>query len=200
MIDTIFLFCFWPSFNEATAAGLERLRAVINTYLSICSSVLGTFIASSLIRHGKLDMIHVRSSTLPRGVAVDTVASSNIGLHDAMIIGTLAGFISTIGFYAVLPKLKLIRIHDACGVHYLYGVPGFQDYLTNLYLTGGLQRSNNIQVVYQAAALVLTLAMTIVGVFFAGALLRLLIFVQKSQYLDDEVHWYKPDEIGSVKL
>ncbi|CAF3018761.1 unnamed protein product [Rotaria sp. Silwood2] len=216
MIGTIFLFCFWPSFNGATAAGPERLRAVINTCVSICSSVLGTFIASSLVQHGKLDMIHVRSSTLAGGVAVGTVASSNIGLHGAMIIGTLAGFISTIGFYAVLPKLKLIRIHDTCGVHYLHGIPGFiagiagiivasipersgfQDHLTNLCLTGGLQRSSNIQVAYQAAALVLTLAMAIVGGLFAGALLRLPIFAQKTQYFDDEVHWHIPDEIGSV--
>ncbi|CAF3618855.1 unnamed protein product [Rotaria sp. Silwood1] len=218
MIGTIFLFCFWPSFNGATAAGPERLRAVINTCVSICSSVIGTFIASSLIRHGKLDMVHVQRSTLAGGVAVGTVASSNIGLHGAMIIGTLAGFISTLGFFAVLPKLELIRIHDTCGVHYLHGIPGimagitgiivasipersgFQDHLTNLCLTGGLQRSSNIQAAYQTAALTLTLAMAIISGLFTGALLRLPIFAQMSQYFDDEVNWHMSEETQSFKL
>ncbi|CAF3343442.1 unnamed protein product [Rotaria socialis] len=220
MIGTIFLFCFWPSFNAANTAGPERLRAVINTCVSICSSVLGTFIASSLVRRGKLDIVHVQSATLAGGVAVGTVAASNIGLHGALIIGTLAGFVSTLGFYSVLPKLEVIRIHDTCGVHNLHGIPGlmsgiagiivasipeksgFQDHLTVLCLTGGLQRSSNIQVAYQAAAVGLTLIVAIAGGLFTGVLLRLPLFSQESQYFDDKVHWHipKPEHTISLKM
>ncbi|CAF4846736.1 unnamed protein product [Rotaria sp. Silwood2] len=71
---------------------------------------------------------------------------------------------------------------------------GFQDHLTNLCLTDGLQRSSNIQAAYQAAALGLTLTIAIVSGLFTGILLRLCIFVQKSRYFDDEVNWYIPEE------
>jgi hypothetical protein len=37
-IGTMFLFCFWPSFNAGTASGEERLPTVTNTYISICPS------------------------------------------------------------------------------------------------------------------------------------------------------------------
>ncbi|CAF1668461.1 unnamed protein product [Rotaria magnacalcarata] len=220
MIGTIFLFCFWPSFNAANTDGPERLRAVINTCVSICSSVLGTFIASSLVRRGKLGIVHVQSATLAGGVAVGTVAASNIGLHGALIIGTLAGFVSTLGFHSVLPKLEVIRIHDTCGVHNLHGIPGlmsgiagiilasipeqsgFQDHLTVLRLTGGLQCSSNIQAAYQAAVVGLTLIVAIVGGLFTGLLLRLPLFSKESQYFDDEVHWHipEPEHRRSLKM
>ncbi|CAF1605442.1 unnamed protein product, partial [Adineta ricciae] len=91
IIGTMFLFCFWPSFNAGTASGVERLHAITNTYVSICASVIGAFLMSTVVRKGKLDMIHIQNSTLAGGVAVGTVATSNIGLHCAMIICTLAG-------------------------------------------------------------------------------------------------------------
>jgi ammonium transporter Rh len=99
IIGTIFLFCFWPSFNAATTSGIDRLRAVTNTYVSICASVIGAFTMSTIVGKGKLDMIHIQNSTLASGMPVGTVAPSNIGLHGAMIIGTLAG-----GFHFLLPK------------------------------------------------------------------------------------------------
>ncbi len=124
IIGTMFLFCFWPSFNAGTASGVERLHAIINTYVSICASVIGAFLMSTIVRKGKLDMIHIQNSTLAGGVAVGTVATSDIGLHGAMIIGTLAGMISVLGFHFLLPKLQRIRVHDTCGVNNLHGMPG----------------------------------------------------------------------------
>lgn len=171
IIGTMFLFCFWPSFNAGTASGIERLHAVTNTYVSICASVIGAFLMSTIVRKGKLDMIHIQNSTLAGGVAVGTVATSDIGFHGAMIIGTLAGMISVLGFHFLLPRLQRTRIHDTCGVHYLHGIPGlmagitgiiivffgnqsgFLNHLTDVCLSGGKGRTNSMQSAYQAAAL-----------------------------------------------
>ena len=72
MIGTLFLFCFWPSFNAGVAAeGAFRLRAVVNTYLSIASSVLLTYIISCLLsKDKKFDMVHIQNATLAGGVGM----------------------------------------------------------------------------------------------------------------------------------
>jgi len=214
----MFLFCFWPSFNAGTASGVERLHAITNTYVSICASVIGAFLMSTVVRKGKLDMIHIQNSTLAGGVAVGTVATSNIGFHGAMIIGTLAGVISVLGFHFLLPKLQRIRINDTCGVNNLHGMPGlmagiagiiivfvgnrsgYLNHLTDVCLSGGKQRTNNIQSGYQAAALGLTLCNAIVGGLITGAILRLPIFVQNFENFEDEPMWLLPgeDEAGNA--
>lgn len=211
IIGTMFLFCFWPSFNAGTASGIERLHAVTNTYVSICASVIGAFLMSTIVRKGKLDMIHIQNSTLAGGVAVGTVATSDIGFHGAMIIGTLAGMISVLGFHFLLPRLQRTRIHDTCGVHYLHGIPGlmagitgiiivffgnqsgFLNHLTDVCLSGGKGRTNSMQSAYQAAALGLTLCMAIVGGLITGIILRLPIFLQKYENFDDEPNWHLPE-------
>jgi ammonium transporter Rh len=211
IIGTMFLFCFWPSFNAGTAVGIERLHAITNTYVSICASVIGAFLMSTVVRKGKLDMVHIQNSTLAGGVAVGTVATLDIGFHGAMIIGTLAGMLSVLGFHFLLPKLKRIRVQDTCGVNNLHGMPGlmagfagiiiafvgnrsnYVDHLTDDCLSGGKQRTHTIQAAYQAAALGLTLCIAVVGGFLAGSILRLPIFVHKYENFEDELNWHLPE-------
>ncbi len=72
LIGTLFLFCFWPSFNAATAeSGDGRLRAIVNTYLSIASSVLLTYICSCLFsKEKKFSLNHIQYATLAGGVGM----------------------------------------------------------------------------------------------------------------------------------
>ncbi|CAF0772256.1 unnamed protein product [Rotaria sordida] len=211
MIGSIFLFCFWPSFNAGVTTGSDRIHAVTNTYISICASVIGAFLMSSLLKKNKFDMVHVQNSTLAGGVAVGTVAGSNIGLHGAMVIGTLAGMISVLGYNFVSPRLPNIRIHDTCGVNNLHGMPGlmagitgiivasigdrsgFSKHLTDTCRGGGKSRDSSTQSGFQAAALGLTLGMAIVGGLIAGMILRLPIFAQKGKDFDDEENWHLPE-------
>ncbi len=55
-IGTLFLWMFWPSFNSALIDlnfPYERQLAIINTFLSLTGSVIGTFAVSLLARGGK---------------------------------------------------------------------------------------------------------------------------------------------------
>ncbi|CAF1565721.1 unnamed protein product [Adineta ricciae] len=110
-----------------------------------------------------------------------------------------------------MEKVQHIRIHDTCGVNNLHGMPGlmagvagivivfignrsgFLDHLTDVCLSGGKQRTANIQAAYQAAALGLTLCVAIIGGLITGAVLRLPMFAKQYENFEDEPLWHLPE-------
>lgn len=124
MIGTLFLFMYWPSFNGALAADFAKQRVVVNTVLAITSSAIAAFSISRLFLQ-RLDMEVVLNATLAGGVAIGCSADLVVAGGTAMILGTIAGCISAIGFLKLGPFLKeKINLHDTCGVHNLHGMPG----------------------------------------------------------------------------
>lgn len=124
MIGTLFLWLYWPSFNSAVAVEEGQIRAIVNTYISISASCITTFIVSSMVGKGKLNMVHIQNATLAGGVAIGAIADMAIPPHVAMAIGSVAGVISTLGFEFLTDKLKEFKLHDTCGVNNLHGIPG----------------------------------------------------------------------------
>lgn len=214
MIGTLFLFCFWPSFNAGTAVGDGRLRAIVNTYISICASVILTFIISAFVGKGKEEIIHIQNATLAGGVAIGTISDKNVDLFGAMLVGSIAGAVSTLGYKYLLHLLKKIRIHDTCGVHNLHGMPGvisglagivlaampwrslYTENLSDKCLGGGLERTAAVQAGYQCAGLILVLSTAIVGGLLTGLFLRLPIFASpdNDSYFDDSLNWHVPQD------
>jgi ammonium transporter Rh len=129
MIGTLFLFCYWPSFNAALAGafgqGASMQRALVNTYLGIVCSVVAAIITSKLTHGGKLEMEIILNSSLAGGVAVGSAADIIVLPHGAMIAGFITGIVSSLGF-AYLSKFlqRTIKLHDTCGVLNLHGMPG----------------------------------------------------------------------------
>ena len=82
MIGTIFLWIMWPSFNAITTTDGQRIRAIANTFVSLCGAVVATFFMSALTKR-KLDMVHVQNSTLAGGVAIGT---GNVTLSGALAV------------------------------------------------------------------------------------------------------------------
>jgi len=124
MIGTLFLWLFWPSFNGATAPGSGQQRAVINTTISIVSSVGITFAVSTLFR-GKFGMPEIQNSTLAGGVAMGCAGSMMIHPWGAIVIGLTAGVLSTLGFIYISPLFeRTITLHDTAGIGNLHGIPG----------------------------------------------------------------------------
>lgn len=126
MIGTVFLWLYWPSFNAALAPGDDQHRAVINTYLALAAACIVAIAVSALVSNeNKIDMVHVQNATLAGGVAVGTSADMMIHPWGAMLIGSLAGALSSIGFRFITPFLATkLKIHDTCGVNNLHGMPG----------------------------------------------------------------------------
>ncbi|KAG7460783.1 hypothetical protein MATL_G00202500 [Megalops atlanticus] len=198
MIGTVFLWMFWPSFNSAIAdSGVPQFTAVVNTYFSLAACVLSAYAISSLVEHkGKLDMVHIQNATLAGGVAVGTCADMNIGPFGAMLIGFLAGIISTLGFKFLSPVLAAnLGIQDTCGVHNLHGMPGILGGLAGI-VAVALGKKEGGDAAMQAAALASSLGFALVGGAVTGFIMKLPVWGQPPDQncFDDSIYWEVPEE------
>ncbi|XP_068921873.1 ammonium transporter Rh type A isoform X2 [Petaurus breviceps papuanus] len=193
MIGTLFLWMFWPSFNSAIAdAGDHQYMAIVNTYFSLAACVLTAFAFSSLVEHrGKLDMVHIQNATLAGGVAVGTCADMAIQPYGAMLIGSIAGIVSVLGFKFLTPFFATkLRIHDTCGVHNLHGLPGVIGGIASI-VAVALGVTDKTTMTMQAAALGTSLGTAIVGGLLTGLILKIPIWGEPPDQncYDDSVYW-----------
>ena len=207
MIGTIFLWLFWPSFNGALAIGNSQHRVIINTILSLTSSCMSAFAMSKFFRK-KFNMVDIQNATLAGGVAVGSSADLVIGPSFSLLIGMIAGIMSTVGYNKIQPFLqRKLRIHDTCGVNNLHGIPGiigglsgaisasstsdelYGDNIQNIFPAMDGTRTNIEQGFYQFLALATTLGISIFGGLFTGHLLNTRCCRNQKKYFDDEDNW-----------
>ena len=221
MIGTLFLWMYWPSFNSALVDDpYDKQRTIINTYLSLVACCVTSFAVSALVnKDRKLDMVHVQNATLAGGVAVGTVANMIIQPWGALLIGTLAGIISVLGYTYLTPFLNnTLIIHDTCGVNNLHGMPAllagfagaicsrlastdtYHDSLTSVFEARD-HRTSAKQSVYQLIAVVVTLGISIVSGLITGFIVSQKIFDPPGpdQVYDDESYWEKPVKEASQR-
>ncbi|NXE50113.1 RHL protein, partial [Casuarius casuarius] len=125
MLGTVFLWVFWPSFNSVLAVK-DKNTIIYNTYLALAVSAVTAFALSVMTtKDGKLRMTHIHSATLAGGVTIGYAAHSIQHPWIAMILGLLAGVIAILGSHCLQRCLNpVLRIHDASGVHFTFGLPG----------------------------------------------------------------------------
>lgn len=220
MIGTIFLWMFWPSFNGALSdalAGGQRQRVIINTVLAIAASCTTAFAFSKYLGHGgKFEMEHIQNATLAGGVAVGSSSDLVIGPWGAVLIGILAGAVSTTGYLYMGSFLEeTFGIYDTCGVHNLHGMPGLMGAIFGAISAAAASEEaygENIQTIFagrakadgsccsktageqggvQISALLITLAFSIVGGLITGKFIKWAFPAQKLGY-QDEPHWDVP--------
>uniref|UniRef100_A0A7S1CLR8 Ammonium transporter AmtB-like domain-containing protein n=1 Tax=Bicosoecida sp. CB-2014 TaxID=1486930 RepID=A0A7S1CLR8_9STRA len=220
MIGTLFLWIMWPSFNGALAADGDQLRVIINTVLSLSGSVLTTFIASHSLQAARVtweseaqfDMVHVQNATLAGGVAIGAISNLVVEPWVAILVGAMAGYLSTYGYHAVTPALsKALNLDDTCGVHNLHGMPGVFGAIVSMICVGmatpeayGSTWSNTFdedetagdQVIKQLWALLITLIISLVSGTVTGIIARE-YFVSPQwphEAFSDHIMWEVPDD------
>jgi ammonium transporter Rh len=217
MVGTLFLFLFWPSFNAAliedpASAG----RAVINTTLSICGSVVVAFALSKAIHGGVfLDMEHIQNATLAGGVAIGAACDMILNPGAALATGVVAGIASTYGFSYLSPALKRMGLTDTCGIANLHLIPGIIGGVASAIAAtqvsgaawppeaiatafpGRGSRSASTQGGYQAAVLMISLALGACSGALSGALLRRVgayVDHMTDGFYEDATHWNVPKD------
>jgi len=123
LLGSAALWIFWPSFCSALVPVDKIPLVATNTILALCGATLATYALSTFIR-GKIDVSDIANASLAGGVAIGA-SVANVTPGWSMIIGSIAGAISVIGFTDIQPRLqKITRGIDTAGVHNLHGMPG----------------------------------------------------------------------------
>ncbi|XP_002716016.2 RH-like protein isoform X1 [Oryctolagus cuniculus] len=202
MLGTLFLWIFWPSFNSALLdIPNERKLAVLNTYYALAvSTVIATSASAWTHPQGKINLTHIHNAVLAGGVAVG--ASCHLILYPplAMGLGLVAGLISVSGAVCLPVCLhRVLRIHDTSGVHYTFGLPGLLGgvaYIVLMVLQASWASSPwvSFQVLNDAGALSLAVAMGLASGLLAGLVLNLKIWraPHVAKFFDDQAFWEFP--------
>uniref|UniRef100_A0A8C5VD86 Ammonium transporter AmtB-like domain-containing protein n=1 Tax=Microcebus murinus TaxID=30608 RepID=A0A8C5VD86_MICMU len=137
MLGTLFLWTFWPSFNCALLNDPnERKNAVFNTYYALAvSTVTATSVSAWAHPQGKINMTHIHNAVLAGGVAVGASCHLISSPWLAMVLGFVAGLISSAGAEC-LPVCfnQVLGVHDTCGVYYTFSLPGLLGGITYIVL------------------------------------------------------------------
>jgi ammonium transporter Rh len=192
LVGTVFLWLFWPSFvSGALPSGPGQTTALINTVLALLSSTVVTFALTPMLESGKLTTVPVQNATLAGGVSIGATANL-VGPFEAMVIGLVAGALSTWGFI----KSPFFGDVDTCGISNLHGMPGICGGLVSalipLIIPGtGLVAAN------QAIGLGLTLVVACVTGCISGFVLKALGTPEDS--FTDETFWACADDVAKAK-
>lgn len=176
MLGSMVLWIFWPSFCAALVPMEALSHTVINVILALCGSTLVTYIASVGLR-GKISLADIANAALAGGVAIGSTCD-HASFSSALIIGGLAGGLSTFGFAIIQGKQqKLMKLIDTCGVTNLHGLPGLMGGLAALPLVKGIDMNS------QLTGIGITIVIAIVGGLIVGKILP--VFGRRTEVYDD---------------
>jgi ammonium transporter Rh len=184
MLGSMMLWVFWPSFCAALVPPDQMPHTVINVIFALCGSTLATYVLTTRLRK-KISIADIANAALAGGVAIGSMCAVAT-YQQALIIGVLAGSISTFGFAVIQSKQqKWMKIIDTCGVTNLHGLPG---------LFGGiafLPIAPQVEISHQLAGIGLTIIISLVGGLIAGKILVVLgrrneVYDDSEEFLDAE--------------
>ncbi len=178
MLGSMVLWVFWPSFCSALVRPEMIPDTVINVILALCGSTIAAYIIST-VKRGKISIADIANASLAGGVAIGSTCDHS-SPFSAIVIGLLAGTISTFGFAATQPKMqKTLRLVDTCGVSNLHGFPGLLGGFAALFIVNG------INVSYQMTGIIITVIIAFAGGLISGKLIGL-FGTSKQPYNDAE--------------
>ncbi|XP_067389842.1 blood group Rh(CE) polypeptide isoform X2 [Emydura macquarii macquarii] len=201
MLGILFLWMFWPSFNSVLITDvMQKQNAIYNTYYAVAASGVAAFALSAWSsRNGKFRMIHIHRATLAGGVALGFSAPIIPCPWIAMILGLLASMVAVLGSLCLQTYLNpVLKIHDTCGVHYTFGLPGLLGAIVNVILFIIFKWASLSSLGYLAltevASFSLTTAIGLGTGFITGFILTFKLWktLPASKYFDDQAYWKFP--------
>ena len=124
-IGVIFLLSYFPSFNSGLVfSNNAKYRSSINTYFSLCGSIVGSFFTSALFYKGRFVFEHILFGSFSGGVIISGCCSVCIFHWAALIIGFLCGCISIVLLDKIKPYFIKWKYYDIYNIICIHGVPG----------------------------------------------------------------------------
>jgi ammonium transporter Rh len=184
LLGSMLLWIFWPSFCAAIVPVEAIPSTVINVILALAGSTLATYVFSIFLRK-KILAADIANAALAGGVAIgSTCDTASPGA--AMLIGVIAGAISTFGFAIIQVKLQnKLKLIDTCGVSNLHGIPGILGGLSALVVLGNVDYSS--QLLGIAIACVVAIVTGLISgkiILFFGT--RFVPYQDSEEFLDTE--------------
>jgi len=180
VLGSMVLWVFWPSFCAALVPIDAIPHTVVNVFLALCGSTVATYIASVMLR-GKVSIADMANAALAGGVGIG--ATCDYASHPAaLIIGVVAGVISTVGFAVLQNKEQSFhKIVDTCGVSNLHGLPGIFGGLAAILVIDGLDASAQIK------GIIITALLAIVAGLLTGKVISLFGKTEEAAYKDVDI-------------
>ncbi len=185
MLGSMVLWVFWPSFCAALVAPELIPFTAVNVVLALCGATLATYLASVVLRHGKINVADIANASLAGGVAIGSTCD-HANHPTAFVIGVLAGIVSTFGFAVVQGKLQnKLKSIDTCGVLNLHGWPGLVGGVAAMFVVNGLDKTTQIK------GIVTTVVIALAAGFMTGKVLSVFgrkaeIYVDSDEFADAE--------------
>ncbi len=178
ILGSMVLWVFWPSFCAALVPVEAIPHTVVNVFFALCGSTVITYIVSILIR-GKINIADIANAALAGGVAIGSTCD-HASHGGALVIGLLAGAVSTFGFAIIQNKQRnLIKTVDTCGVTNLHGLPGLLGGFAAIVVVDGLNVSS------QLSGILITIVSALIFGFVTGKIVSLFGH-RKESYIDAE--------------
>ena len=181
-IGTIFLWIFFPSFNvakiqfkgnnnEKDFSEALRYRGIINTYLSMVGSLIGTFVFNPMIHNGKIKVEHLLNSSYVGGIIIGGCCTICTSGWASILIGFIGGSISVLCLWKIKSLFKKNKLEDTFGILNTFTIPGIlggfltcifianlKDEDLRIYIFGKNFKEEANQAGLQVAAICVTLA------------------------------------------
>ena len=160
LFGTLILVTYWPSFNtsliEYTLDGkyleddniyelnYEKFKGIINTYLSILGSIIGTFCISPICNLGKIKIKDIINSSFTGGIIVAGCCHIIEHFWASIIIGVICGALTTYLCNILSGVFGRKGYHDTSDTIYYHGIPGFLGGIITSIFVGNLGKKKNI--------------------------------------------------------
>ena len=132
-IGTIFLWIFFPSFNVSNIQYKEtdtkfievlRYRGIVNTYLSMVGSLIGTFAFNPMIHNGKIKVEHLINSSYVGGIIIGGCCTICKSGWASILIGFIGGSISSLCLWKLKSLFKRNKLEDTFGIFHTFTISG----------------------------------------------------------------------------
>ena len=148
LFGTLILVTYWPSFNTSLIEytlndntqepNYKKFRGIINTYLSILGSIIGTFCISPICNLGKIKIKDIINSSFTGGIIVAGCCHIIEHFWASIIIGVICGALTTYLCNILSDIFKRKGYHDTSDTLYYHGISGFLGGIITTIFVGNL--------------------------------------------------------------